>query len=31
VRSLSAPLRAAVADTLRPDLGRIPVFARRQR
>ena len=31
MRSLSAPIRAAVADSFVPDLVRIPAFARRQR
>ena len=31
MRSLSAPLRTAVADSFVPDLARMPVFARRQR
>ncbi|HZP37678.1 MAG TPA: MFS transporter [Methylomirabilota bacterium] len=31
VRSLSAPLRAAVAESFVPELARIPVFARRHR
>lgn len=31
MRSLSAPMRAAVADSFVPDLVRIPAFARRQR
>ena len=31
MRSLSAPIRAALADSFVPDLVRIPAFARRQR